>query len=162
EEVERRIALAQSGFETLRGTTFAERAQWLRRAADLLDAEAEGTARLLVVEMGKPIAQAEAEVRKSAKGLRFYADHAEEFLRSEEVDRRIALAQSGFETLRGTTFAERAQWLRRAAGLLDAEAEGTARLLVVEMGKPIAQAEAEVRKSAKGLRFYADHAEEFL
>src|SRR5690606_38356345 len=85
EEVERRIALAQSGFETLRGTTFAERAQWLRRAADLLDAEVEGTARLLVVEMGKPIAQAEAEVRKSAKGLRFYADHAEEFLADEPL-----------------------------------------------------------------------------
>ncbi len=85
EEVERRIALAQSGFKTLRGTTFAERAQWLRRAADLLDAEAEGTARLLVVEMGKPIAQAEAEVRKSAKGLRFYADHAEEFLADEPL-----------------------------------------------------------------------------
>ncbi|HEU5128162.1 MAG TPA: NADP-dependent succinic semialdehyde dehydrogenase [Glycomyces sp.] len=85
QEVERRIARAQDAFERLRDTTFAERAQWLRRAADLLDAEAEETARLLVVEMGKPLAQAESEVRKSAKGLRFYAEHAEAFLADEPL-----------------------------------------------------------------------------
>ncbi|MCD0447485.1 NADP-dependent succinic semialdehyde dehydrogenase [Glycomyces sp. A-F 0318] len=85
EEVERRIARAQDAFAALKDTTFARRAEWLRRAADLLDAEVDSTARMLVVEMGKPIAQAEAEVRKSAKGLRFYADHAEGFLADEPL-----------------------------------------------------------------------------
>ncbi|GAA1691947.1 NADP-dependent succinic semialdehyde dehydrogenase [Glycomyces endophyticus] len=94
EEVERRIALARSGFETLKATTFADRAAWLRRTADLLDAEIATTARLLVVEMGKPIAQAEAEIRKSAKGLRFYADHAEAFLADEPLGDPAAVGAS--------------------------------------------------------------------
>ncbi|THV23508.1 NADP-dependent succinic semialdehyde dehydrogenase [Glycomyces paridis] len=93
-EIERRIALAHKAFTELKATTFAQRAAWLRRAADLLDAEAEGTARLLVVEMGKPIAQAEAEIRKSAKGLRYYADHAEAFLADEPLADPAAVGAS--------------------------------------------------------------------
>ena len=38
-EVERRIAAAQSAFVALRDTTFAERAGWMRRAAELLEAD---------------------------------------------------------------------------------------------------------------------------
>jgi succinate-semialdehyde dehydrogenase / glutarate-semialdehyde dehydrogenase len=85
EEVERRIARAHDAFTALKDTTFAQRARWLRRAAELLETEVDETARMIVVEMGKPVAQAEAEVRKSAKGLRFYADHAEAFLADEPL-----------------------------------------------------------------------------
>ncbi|MQM26251.1 NADP-dependent succinic semialdehyde dehydrogenase [Glycomyces albidus] len=85
EEVQRRIAAAHDAFAALKDTTFADRARWLRAAADLLDAEADATARLLVLEMGKPIAQADAEVRKSAKGLRYYAEHAEAFLADQPL-----------------------------------------------------------------------------
>ncbi|MCC3765831.1 NADP-dependent succinic semialdehyde dehydrogenase [Glycomyces sp. TRM65418] len=94
EEVERRIARAQDAFKALKDTTFAERAQWLRRAAEILEGEVDETARMLVVEMGKPIGQAEAEVRKSAKGLRFYADHAESFLADEPLDDPAAVGAS--------------------------------------------------------------------
>ena len=38
---------------------------------------------MMVREMGKPIAQAEAEVLKCAKSMRFYADKAEGFLADE-------------------------------------------------------------------------------
>ncbi|MEU5871060.1 NADP-dependent succinic semialdehyde dehydrogenase [Glycomyces sp. NPDC047369] len=86
EEVDRRIGLAQHAFESLKATSFAHRAQWLRAAADLLDAEAPATARMIVTEMGKPLAQAEAEIHKSAKGLRYYAEHAEGFLAEEPLD----------------------------------------------------------------------------
>lgn len=86
EEVERRIALAQSGFGALRATTYAERAGWMRRAADLLEESMEELASLITLEMGRPIAGARAEVTKSAKGLRFYADNAESFLASEQLD----------------------------------------------------------------------------
>ncbi|GAB3651797.1 aldehyde dehydrogenase family protein [Glycomyces tarimensis] len=94
EEVERRTARAQDAFKALKDSTFAERAQWLRRAAELLEAEVDETARMLVVEMGKPVGQAEAEVRKSAKGLRFYADHAEAFLADEPLDDPSAVGAS--------------------------------------------------------------------
>ena len=35
--------------------------------------------------MGRPIAGARAEVLKCAKGLRYYAEHAEEFLAPEQL-----------------------------------------------------------------------------
>ncbi|GHF18984.1 NADP-dependent succinic semialdehyde dehydrogenase [Pseudolysinimonas yzui] len=84
-EVERRIAAADAAFHALRATTFAQRAEWMRAAAQLLDDEVEELARLITIEMGRPIAGARAEVRKSAKGMRFYADHAEEFLAPEAL-----------------------------------------------------------------------------
>ncbi len=84
-EVERRIAAAHDAFHTLKGTSFAQRAEWMRAAAAILDAEVEQLARLITLEMGRPIAAARAEVRKCAKGLRFYADHAEEFLAPEPL-----------------------------------------------------------------------------
>lgn len=85
-EIERRIAAAESAYRALRDTTFAQRGEWMRRAAQLLEADVESAARMLVVEMGKPIAQAEAEVLKCAKGMRFYADHAESFLADEPLE----------------------------------------------------------------------------
>ncbi|MFT4212068.1 MAG: NADP-dependent succinic semialdehyde dehydrogenase [Microbacterium sp.] len=84
-EVERRIAAAQAAFETLRSTTFAQRAEWMREAARLLEEDVEPLARLITIEMGRPIKAARAEVLKCAKGLRYYADHAEEFLAPEEL-----------------------------------------------------------------------------
>ena len=60
--------------------TFAQRAQWMLAAADILEDQAEGLGELITVEMGKPIAQSIAEVHKCVKAMRFYAAHAEEFL----------------------------------------------------------------------------------
>lgn len=84
-EVERRLALAAAAFNTLKGTTFAQRAEWMRAAADLLDADRESLAEILTREMGKPIAASRAEVAKCARGMRFYAEHAEGFLADEPL-----------------------------------------------------------------------------
>ncbi|MBM7784190.1 NADP-dependent succinic semialdehyde dehydrogenase [Tenggerimyces flavus] len=86
EEIDRRIGLAAAAVEALRRTTFAERAGWMRVAADLLDADAEELARTMTTEMGKTLAASKAEVAKCAKGMRFYADNAEAFLADEPLD----------------------------------------------------------------------------
>lgn len=93
-EVESKIAEAQAAFEALRATTYSERGVWMRHAAELMEAEVDGTARMLVVEMGKPIAQARAEVLKCAKNMRFYADHAEQFLAEEPLEDPSAVGAS--------------------------------------------------------------------
>lgn len=80
EEVESRIAQTHEAHDVLRKTSFAERAEWARATADLLEADADGLARTMTIEMGKPIEQSKAEIQKSALCLRFYADNAEEFL----------------------------------------------------------------------------------
>ncbi|GAA3755602.1 NADP-dependent succinic semialdehyde dehydrogenase [Microbacterium kribbense] len=80
----------------------------------------------------------------------------------DEVDRRIAQAQSAYEALAGTTFAQRAAWMHQAADILESDVDQLARMITIEMGRPIVQARAEVLKSARGCRFYADNAEDFL
>lgn len=84
-EVEERIAAAQSAFIQLKNTTFAQRAEWMHAAAQLLEDDVEPLARIITIEMGRPIVGARAEVLKCAKGLRFYAEHAEEFLADEAL-----------------------------------------------------------------------------
>ena len=86
-----------------------------------------------------------------------YAAHT-----SEEVRRRIARASAAFSALRETSFAQRATWMRAAAQLLDDDVNQLAKLITQEMGKPVAQSRAEVAKSSRSMRFYADNAERFL
>ncbi len=85
-EVERRLALAEAAYRTMRGTTFAQRAAWMNAAADIVDSELEQVAEVMTREMGKPITAARAEAAKCAKGMRFYAAHAEEFLADEPLE----------------------------------------------------------------------------
>ena len=54
---------------------------------------------MLVIEMGKPIAQARAEVLKCAKSMRFYAAHAEHFLAEEPLARPSDVGASTARTL---------------------------------------------------------------
>ena len=95
-EIDRRIGEAVSAHAALRNTSFAQRGEWMRATADILEQEADDTAKMLVVEMGKPIAQAKAEVLKCAKNMRFYADNAEQFLADEPLSdpSRVAASQA--------------------------------------------------------------------
>lgn len=95
-ELDRRLTAAVDAHHELRSTSFDDRAGWMRAAADLVDDEADATARTMTTEMGKPLAQAQAEAHKCATAMRFYADHAEEFLTevtydAEAVNARRAL-----------------------------------------------------------------------
>ncbi|WP_369203972.1 NADP-dependent succinic semialdehyde dehydrogenase [Streptomyces sp. PU-14G] len=83
EEIERRLAEADAAFRTYRTTTFEERSRLLNAAADLLEREASGVARVITTEMGKPLAAAEAEAAKCVKTMRWYAANAEALLANE-------------------------------------------------------------------------------
>ncbi|NUO40587.1 MAG: NADP-dependent succinic semialdehyde dehydrogenase [Streptomyces sp.] len=84
EEIERRLQLAEATFRTYRTTPFAERAQLLNRAADLLDGLQQDIGKVMTTEMGKPVKQARAEAAKCAKAMHWYAEHAEALLADEE------------------------------------------------------------------------------
>jgi succinate-semialdehyde dehydrogenase/glutarate-semialdehyde dehydrogenase len=83
-EVSDRIGRAAATFTTYRRTDFATRAAWMRRAADVL--EESDSASLITREMGKPLKEAEAEVAKCAKAMRYYAEHAEGFLADQPTE----------------------------------------------------------------------------
>jgi succinate-semialdehyde dehydrogenase/glutarate-semialdehyde dehydrogenase len=84
-EVETRLARAAGAAPGYQRTSLAERAGWLRQAADLLDRERERLARLMVGEMGKTIRAARSEIDKCALGCRHYATHAAAMLADEPV-----------------------------------------------------------------------------
>ncbi|MEW2218455.1 NADP-dependent succinic semialdehyde dehydrogenase [Streptomyces sp. NPDC006990] len=83
DEVEQRLADADAAFRGYRTTTFEERARLLNAAADLLEREADGVARVMTTEMGKPLAAARAEAAKCVRAMRWYARNAEELLAPE-------------------------------------------------------------------------------
>jgi succinate-semialdehyde dehydrogenase/glutarate-semialdehyde dehydrogenase len=85
-EVEAKVEQAAHTFETYRRTSFAQRAAWMRAAADIYEAELPDIARLLTTEMGKTFAAAKAEVAKCALCMRWYAERAEGFLADEVVE----------------------------------------------------------------------------
>ncbi|MFB2579650.1 aldehyde dehydrogenase family protein [Herbiconiux sp. P15] len=97
-EVDARIDEAVSAFEALGRSTFADRAGWMHAAADVLEGEVEEVATMLTLEMGKTLAQARAEALKSAKTMRFYADHAEEFLSGRTIEEPERMNASGAYT----------------------------------------------------------------
>jgi len=84
-EIDAKLARAQSSFEKNRASSFAERAQHMLRAAEILEQDKQQFARLATLEMGKTLRQAVAEVEKCAWAARFYAEHAAEFLADERV-----------------------------------------------------------------------------
>jgi succinate-semialdehyde dehydrogenase/glutarate-semialdehyde dehydrogenase len=78
---------ANAAYRGHRRTTFAERAQRMRKAASILDAERQELGRLMTLEMGKPIGAGIAEAEKCATACRYYAENAERFL----ADRPVAV-----------------------------------------------------------------------
>jgi succinate-semialdehyde dehydrogenase/glutarate-semialdehyde dehydrogenase len=75
-DIEARLIRATAAFVTYRQTTFAERADWMRAVADILESNQMAYGELMTLEMGKPIKGAIAEVKKCAWVCRYYADQA--------------------------------------------------------------------------------------
>ncbi|HEY2861995.1 MAG TPA: NAD-dependent succinate-semialdehyde dehydrogenase [Casimicrobiaceae bacterium] len=85
DKVSKIIDAANVAFLDWRRRPIAERAVPMRKAAQLLRAEAHDHARLMAREMGKPVRDGIAEAQKCAAGCDFYADNAERFLGRETI-----------------------------------------------------------------------------
>ncbi len=85
-QIEQKLRLAAAEYRRYRRTSFAERAEKMLRAADILEKEKEDCARLMTLEMGKPYKAAVAEAAKCATACRYYAENAEKFLADEIVE----------------------------------------------------------------------------
>jgi len=86
EQIEEKLATADSEFKIWRQTSFAERAEKMKKLGQILRERAADYGRLASLEMGKPITQAIAEVNKCAGLCDFYAEQAEVFLAPEIVE----------------------------------------------------------------------------
>jgi succinate-semialdehyde dehydrogenase/glutarate-semialdehyde dehydrogenase len=85
QQIEEKLAKAAHAFEQHRRTSFAQRAQWMMAAADLLEQEKEQLARIITLEMGKLLRAGVDEVSKCVRGCRFYAENAERFLAKKTI-----------------------------------------------------------------------------
>ncbi len=79
-----------------------------------------------------------------------------------QIDRTLDRAVAAQRDWRRTSFAERSAPMKRAAAHLRAEKRRIAEIATREMGKTIAEAEAEVEKCATCCEHYADHAPSYL
>jgi len=79
------IENARSAFEKWKNVPLAERAQCMARAGEVLRGNAEKYAREITLEMGKPIVESRAEVKKCAWVCDYYAENAVAFLRDETI-----------------------------------------------------------------------------
>ncbi|HEX8242262.1 MAG TPA: aldehyde dehydrogenase family protein, partial [Longimicrobium sp.] len=86
EQLERKLALADDAFRAHRRTSLDERAEKMRRAGDILEAEKEDFARTMTMEMGKTFKAAVAEAEKCAWVCHYYADNAARFIADQEVE----------------------------------------------------------------------------
>ncbi len=84
-EIEARLERAARAFQSYRRTTYAARAGWLARLADIVEAEKSELGKLMTTEMGKPVKAAIEEAAKCASACRYYADHGADFLADEVI-----------------------------------------------------------------------------
>jgi len=93
----------------------------------------------------------------TGRRLRSYPEHS-----PAQVGRALQRSEVAFRSWRERSFTDRAAALRAVAALLQEQSATLAALATQEMGKPRAQAEAEIAKCALGCEFYARHAQGFL
>src|SRR5690606_22481089 len=84
-EIEQRLDAAAQRFPEWRARSFAERGSRLGAVAARLRERKRSCAELIADEMGKPLAQGEAEIDKCAWACEHYTEHAERMLEPQTV-----------------------------------------------------------------------------
>ena len=84
--VESALSRAHRGYLHWRTTPAEERARILGRTADLYAEREDELARMIALEMGKPVREAKGEVKLSSAIYRYYADNGPALLEAERLD----------------------------------------------------------------------------
>jgi succinate-semialdehyde dehydrogenase/glutarate-semialdehyde dehydrogenase len=99
EQIETKLQLAASTFETHRRTSFADRARSMTRAAEILESEKQEFGKVMTIEMGKPLKAAISEAEKCAWVCRYYAENAERHLSDQVVKTNAKQSYVRFQPL---------------------------------------------------------------
>lgn len=98
-QIDEALASAHSAFRSWRETDFAERSALFQRLATYLRRHKTELGRIATLEMGKPLAESEAEVEKCAWNCEYYAENAEKFLADEPITTNATESYVSFEPL---------------------------------------------------------------
>ncbi|MBV9736444.1 MAG: aldehyde dehydrogenase family protein, partial [Acidisphaera sp.] len=77
---------------------------------------------------------------------------------TDDLDRALTAAEKGFKTWSKVSAYERAKIMRKAAGLMRERADGIARLMTMEQGKPLPEAKLETAAAADVIEWFAEEA----
>jgi len=80
------VGRSHTTFAKYQHTSFKKRAKLMKRVGAILRERSREFAEAITGEMGKPVGEAEAEVRKCAWVCEFYAGHAEGFLKTKHIE----------------------------------------------------------------------------
>jgi succinate-semialdehyde dehydrogenase / glutarate-semialdehyde dehydrogenase len=97
--IEEKLQRAAVTFRQYRHTTLDERAAMMSRAAEILEAEKNNFARLMTLEMGKPIKGAIGEAEKCAWVCRYYAETARQHLADIVIETNATKSHVAFQPL---------------------------------------------------------------
>lgn len=103
-DVQNRLQMADAAQRVWCHTSFSDRAVRLTQLAQVLTGEKESLSQLMTAEMGKPIAQARAEIDKCVWVCNFYAEQAEQFLAPRQIVSESATSYVRYDPL-GVVFA---------------------------------------------------------
>jgi len=98
-EIDAKLEAAARCAPSWRLRSFGERAVILQTVASLMRAQRDSLAVTAVREMGKPIAQARAEVEKCARGLEYFAEHGAAMLQAQTADSSAKRSYVAFRPL---------------------------------------------------------------
>jgi succinate-semialdehyde dehydrogenase/glutarate-semialdehyde dehydrogenase len=99
EALNAKLDLAVTAAQKHRLSFFPERREKMERLADLFGEEQERLARLIALEMGKPLQQGRDEAAKCATACLYYAERAEQMLADEPVPEATGRCSVRFEPL---------------------------------------------------------------
>lgn len=100
EGLEERLELGQYVYRNFwQGMPISERAGFVHKVAAELKENTDTYARLITLEMGKPLDQARGEIKKCAWLCEYFAAHAERLLTSREVDTGVHRSLVTYEPL---------------------------------------------------------------
>lgn len=99
DEVESRIYRAHQTFVDWKTRTFSERAELMKKAAVVLRDKVGDFARLMALEMGKPVRDGRLEIEKCAWVCDYYAEQAEAILSPEIIATDAAKSYVTFQPL---------------------------------------------------------------
>ena len=98
-QIDEKLQRGADTFNSYRRRTFKERESMMIRAAELLETEKNDFARLMTVEMGKPIKGAVGEAEKCAWVCRYYAETARQYLADQLVETNAKKSYVRFQPL---------------------------------------------------------------
>ena len=101
EEIQQRLEKGKKAFLMWKSLPMTERSTLLKKAAKVLEDSTEEYAKMITLEMGKPIVESRAEVKKCAWVCNYYADNTATFLEDEVIKTEAQLSMVKHEPIGG-------------------------------------------------------------